>query len=76
MDDVGLFVKYLLIAIDSNNHDTLWQFSVSTILVLVDAISAATADRNKYNETYIYPATGVLPQQLVRTLPHDFSVYL
>ena len=42
----------------------------------MDGISAVVVDRNEYNEAYIDNATSVLPHQLVRILPSDFSVYL
>ena len=45
MEDLGLFVKYHLAAMDSKNCDTRLQFSVATILGLVDVISAVIATK-------------------------------
>ena len=76
MEDLGLFVKDRLAAMNNGNRDTLFQLSVAAILGLVDGISAVVAERNEDNEAYIDTAASVLPHQLVRILPHDFSVYL
>ena len=76
MEDLGLFVKDRLAAMDSGNRDTLLQLSAAAILGLVDGISAVVAERNEDNEAYIDASPGVLPHQLVRILPRDFSVYL
>ena len=38
---------------DTRNRDTLLKFSASTILGLVDGISAVVAERSKDNESYI-----------------------
>ena len=61
---------------DNGDFDTLLQLSAAAILGLVGGISAVVADRNEYNEAYIDAAPIVLPHQLVRILPRDFSVYL
>ena len=76
MEYLGSFVKDLIAAMDNGNCDTLLQFSEAAILGLVDSISAIVAERNKDNEAYIDAAPSVLPHQLVRILPHNFSVYL
>ena len=76
MEDLGFFVKYRLSEMDNGNCDTLLQFSEASILVLVDGISAVVAEWNEYKESCIDAAPSVLPHQLVRILPHDFSVYL
>ena len=61
---------------ENGNCDTLLQFSAAAVLGLVDGINAVVAERNKDNEAYIEAAPSVLPHQLVRIMPHDFSVYL
>ena len=76
MEDLGFFVKDCLAAMDNGNCDTLLQLSEATILVLVDGISAVVVERNEGNEAYIDAAPSVLPHQIVRILPRDFSVYL
>ena len=52
------------------------QLSAAAILGLVDGISAVVVEQNEDNEAYIYSAPSVLPHQLVRILPRNFSVYL
>ena len=76
MEDLGFFVKYRLSAMDNGNCDTLLQFSAAAILRLVDGTSAVVAEQNEDNEAYIDAAPSVLPHQLVRILPRDFSIYL
>jgi hypothetical protein len=76
MEDLGMFVKDRLSAMDSGHRETLLRLSASAILELVDGITAVFAKRTKYNEAYINAAPDVLPHQLVRILPHDFCVYL
>ena len=76
MEDLGLFVKDIFTAMDNRNCDMLLQLSAADILRLVDVISAVVAERNKDNEDYIDAATSVLSHQLVRILPHNFSIYL
>ena len=61
---------------DNGNCDTLLQFSAAAILRLVDGTSAVVADQNEDNEAYIDAAPSVLPHQLVRILPRNFSIYL
>ena len=61
---------------DNGNCDTMLQLSAAAILGLVDGISAIVAERNEDNEAYIDDTPSVLPNQLVRILPRDFSVYL
>ena len=76
MGDLGFFVKDSLAAMDTGNCDTLLQLSVAAILGSVDGISAVVAEQNEDNEAYIDAAPSVLPHQLFRILPRDFSVYL
>ena len=76
MEDLGLFVKYFPASMDSGNSDTLLQLSSSTILGLVDVISAVVVDQNEYNKAYIDAATGILPHQIFFILNRNFSVYL
>jgi hypothetical protein len=76
MEDLGMFVKDRLSAMDSGHHETLLRLSASAILKLVDGISAVVAERTEDNEAYIDAAPDVLPHQLVRILPRDFCVYL
>ena len=61
---------------DSINCDTLLQLSSSAILGLMDVISTAVALQNKYNESYIEAALGVLTHKFFCILPHEFSIYL
>ena len=76
MEDLGFFVKDRISAMDNRNCDTLLIFSAVSILGLVDGISAVVVEKNKDNEAYIEAAPSVLPYQLVRILPRNFSVYL
>ena len=76
MEDLVFFVKDCLAAMDNGNCDTLLQFSYAAILGLVDGISAAIAELNEDNEAYIDTDPSVLPHQLVRILPRNFSFYL
>ena len=76
MEDLGLFVKDRLAAMNNGNRDTLFQLSVAAILGLVDGISAVVAERNEDNKVYIDADPSVLPHRLVRILPCDFCVYL
>ena len=76
MEDLGVFVKDRLAAMDNGNRDSLLRLSASAILGLVDGISAVVAERTKDNEAYLDAAPAVLPHQLVRILPRDFSTYL
>ena len=76
MEDLGFFVKDRLAAMDNGNCDTLLKLAAAAILQLVDVISAVVAERNEDNESYIDAAPIVLPNQLVRILPRDFSIYL
>ena len=70
IEDLGLFVKDRLAAMDSGNRDILLQLSAATILGLVDYIRSAVVDRNDY----IDAAPSVIPHHLVHILPHDFCV--
>jgi len=76
MEDLGMFVKDCLSAMDSGHRETLLRLSASAILKLVDGIIAVVAERTEDNEAYINAAPDVLPHQLVRILPRDFCVYL
>jgi hypothetical protein len=76
MEDLGMFVKDCLSAMDSGHRETLLRLSTSAILELVDGITAVVAERTEDNEAYINVAPDVLPHQLVRILPRDFCVYL
>jgi hypothetical protein len=76
MEDLGMFVKDCLSAMDSGHRETLLRLSASAILELVDGIIAVVAERTEDNEAYINAALDVLPHQLVRILPRDFCVYL
>lgn len=76
MEDLGGFVKDRLAAMDDGNRDNLLRVSASAILGLVDGISAVVAERTGDNEAYINAAPAVLPHQLVRVLPRDFSTSL
>ena len=75
MEDLGFFVKDRLAAMDNKNCDTLLQLSAAAILGLVDGISAVVAERNEENEAYIDATPSVLPHQLFRIRPRNFSVY-
>ena len=61
---------------DNRNCDTLLKLSAAAILGLVDGIIAVVAEQNEENEAYIDAALSVLPHQLARILPCNFSVYL
>ncbi|CAK9254061.1 unnamed protein product [Sphagnum jensenii] len=76
MEDLGMFVKDRLSAMDSRHYETLLRLSASAILELVDGITAVVAERTEDNEAYINTAPDVLPHQLVRILPRDFCIYL
>jgi hypothetical protein len=76
MEDLGMFVKERLSAMDSGYRETLLRLSASAILELVDGITAVVAERTEDNEAYMDAAPDVLPHQLVRILPRDFCVYL
>jgi len=76
MEDLGMFVKDRLSAMDNGHRETLLRLSTSAILELVDGITAVVAERTENNEAYINAAPNVLPHQLVRILPRDFCVYL
>ncbi|CAK9260470.1 unnamed protein product [Sphagnum jensenii] len=76
MEDLGMFVKDRLFAMDNGHRETLFRLSASAILKLVDGITAIVAKRTEDNEAYINAAPDVLPHQLVRILPCDFCVYL
>jgi len=76
MEDLGMFVKDHLSAMDSGHRETLLRLSASAILELVDGIIAIVAERTEDNEAYINAAPDVLPHQLVHILPRDFYVYL
>jgi hypothetical protein len=76
MEDLGMFVKDRLSAMDNGHRETLLRLSASAILELVDGITAVVAKRTEDNEAYIDAAPDVLPHQLVRILPRDFFVYL
>jgi len=76
MEDLGMFIKDHLSAMDSGHCETLLRLSASAILELVDGITAVVAKRTEDNEAYINAAPNVLPHQLVRILPHDFCIYL
>ena len=69
IEDLGLFVKYRIAAMDSGNRDTLLQLSAAAILGLVDGISAVVAERNEDNKVYIDADPSVLPHHLARILP-------
>jgi energy-converting hydrogenase Eha subunit B len=53
MENLGMFVKDRLSAMDSGHHGTLLRLSASTILELVDGITAVVAERTEDNEAYI-----------------------
>jgi hypothetical protein len=76
MEDLGMFVKDRLSAMDRGHRETLLRLSASAILELVDGLTAVVADKTEDNEAYIDAAPDVLPHQLVRILPRDFCVYL
>ncbi len=76
MEDLGMFIKDRLSAMDSEHRETLLRLSASAILELVDGIIAVVAERTEDNKAYIKVAPDVLPHQLVRILPRDFCVYL
>jgi hypothetical protein len=76
MEDLGMFVKDRLSAMDSRHRETLLRLSASPILELVDGIAAVVAERTEDNEAYIDAAPDVLPHQLVRILPRNFCIYL
>jgi hypothetical protein len=76
MEDLGMFVKDRLSAMDSGHRETLLRLSASAILELVDGITAVVAERTEDYDAYIDAAPGVLSHQLVRILPRYFCVYL
>jgi hypothetical protein len=76
MEDLGMFIKDRLPAIDSGHRETPLRLAASAILELADGIIAVVAERTEDNEAYIDAAPDVLPHQLVRILPRDFCVYL
>ena len=76
MEDLGFFVKDCLAAMDNRNCDTLLQLSAAAIIGLVDGITAIVGERNEDKGAYIDAAPNILPHQLVRILPREFSVYL
>jgi hypothetical protein len=76
MEDLGMFVKNHLSAMDSGHRETFLRLSASAILKLVDGITVVVTERTEDNEAYINAALDVLPHQLVRILPRDFCVYL
>jgi hypothetical protein len=76
MEDLGMFVKYRLSAMDSGHPETLLRLSASAIVELVDGITAVVAERTEDNEAYIDAAPDFLPLQLFHILPRDFCVYL
>jgi hypothetical protein len=76
MEELGMFVKDRLSAMDNGHRETLLRLSASAILELVDGIPAVVAERTADNETYIDAVPDVLPHQLVRILPRYFCVYL
>jgi hypothetical protein len=76
MEDLGMFVKDRLSAMDSGHSQTLLRLSTSAIFELVDGITAVVVERTEDNKAYINAAPDVLPHQLVRILPRDFCVYL
>ena len=53
----------------SGSCDTLLQFSVAIILVLVDGISAIVVERNEDNKAYINSSAGVLPHHISAFYP-------
>jgi hypothetical protein len=69
MEDLGMFVKDRLSAMNSGRRETLLRLSASAILELVDSITAAVAERIEDNEAYIDAAPDVLPHQLVAFCP-------
>jgi hypothetical protein len=76
MEDLGMFFKDRLSAMDSGHRETLLRLSASAILEWVDGITAVVAERTEDNEAYIDAAPDVLPHQLVRILPRDICVHL
>jgi hypothetical protein len=76
MEDLGMFVKDRLSAMDSGHRETFLRLLASAILELADGITAVVAERTEDNEAYIDAAPDVLPHQLVRILPRNFYVYL
>jgi hypothetical protein len=75
MEDLVMFVKDRLCAMDSGHRDT-FTMSASAVLELVDGITAVVSERTEDNEAYIDAAPDVLPYQLGRILPRYFCVYL
>jgi hypothetical protein len=61
MEDLGMFVKDHLSAMDSGHRETHLRLSASAILELVDGIAAVVAERTEDNESYIDAAPDVLP---------------
>ena len=76
MEDLGLFVKDILAVMDIKNRVMVLQFSVDTILRLVDGISDVVGERKEYNEAYIDYDPGVIPHHLFHILSRDLYVYL
>jgi hypothetical protein len=76
MEDLDVFVKDRLSAMDSGHREILLRLPASAILELVDGITAVVAERTEDNDAYIDARPVVLPHQLVRILPRDFCVYL
>jgi hypothetical protein len=69
MEDLGMFIKDRLSAMDSGHRETLLRLSASAILELMDGITAVVAERTGDNEAYIDAAPDVLPHQLVAFCP-------
>ena len=76
IEDMGMFAKDRLEAMNSDNRDMLLRSTTLAILELVDGISAIVAERTEGNECYLDAAPDVLPHQLVRVLPRHFCTYL
>jgi hypothetical protein len=76
MEDLGMFIKDSLSAMDSVHRETHLRLSASSILELVDGTTAVVAERTEDNQAYMDATPDVLPHQLVRILPRDVCVYL
>ena len=73
MEDLGAFVKDRLTAMNGVNRENLLQLLASALVGLVDSISEVVAERTKDNQAYLNAAPAVLPHQLVKILPCNFS---
>jgi hypothetical protein len=78
MEDLGMFVKYRLFAMDSGHLETLLRLSASAILELVDGITAVVAKQpeNRRKRGLYRRGSGCSTHQLFRIPLRDFCVYL